>query len=46
MNKIVREHYPVEKLPEDLQRHFEKDALVTVQLQLEQQLATVLYAPP
>ena len=44
MNKIVREHYPVEKLPEDLRVHFSQDALVTIQLQQEE--ANVQFAPP
>jgi hypothetical protein len=33
MNKIVREHYPVEKLPEDLRRSLPNG--VTVRLTLE-----------
>ena len=32
MNKIVREHYPVEKLPEDLRRLVGGAASVTVEL--------------
>ena len=43
MNKIVREHYPVENLPEDLQHHFAKDALVTVRVELEE--PDVQFAP-
>jgi hypothetical protein len=38
MNKIVREHYPVEKLPEDLRDAFPSDALVTVQVVQEDEL--------
>jgi hypothetical protein len=30
MNKVVREHYPVEKLPEDLRGGFPPDARVRV----------------
>lgn len=30
MNKIVREHYPVSKLPEELRAGFERDADVRV----------------
>ena len=30
MNKIVREHYPVSRLPDDLRGGLEADALVTV----------------
>ena len=30
MNKIVREHYPVSKLPDDLQREFEGFESVTL----------------
>ena len=32
MNKIVREHYPVEKLPEDLRRLVANSASVTIEL--------------
>jgi hypothetical protein len=32
MNKIVREHYPVEKLPEDLRRLVSDAESVTVEL--------------
>jgi len=32
MNKIVREHYPVERLPEDLREHFPGAETVTVEL--------------
>lgn len=32
MNKIVREHYPVENLPEDLRMHFSKGISVTVEI--------------
>ncbi|NGP18349.1 hypothetical protein [Devosia aurantiaca] len=30
MNRIVRQHYPVEKLPEDLREHFPDAEAVTV----------------
>ncbi len=43
MNKIVREHYPVEKLPEDLRKDFPADALVTVRIVQEDEL---VFAPP
>ncbi|KQX40315.1 hypothetical protein ASD04_06705 [Devosia sp. Root436] len=32
MNKIVREHYPVENLPEDLRVHFPAATSVTVEV--------------
>lgn len=32
MNKIVREHYPVEKLPEDLRELFPGQSEVTVEI--------------
>ena len=35
MNRIVREHYPVEKLPEDLREGFSKGAAVTVTIEVE-----------
>lgn len=35
MNKIVREHYPVEKLPEDLRAGLEVGQKVTVTLEEE-----------
>jgi hypothetical protein len=35
MNKIVREHYPVERLPEDLRGGLEGQATVTVTLEQE-----------
>ena len=44
MNKIVREHYPAEKLPEDLREPFAEDALVTVQIQ--QEVTSLQLAPP
>lgn len=42
MNKIVREHYPVEKLPEDLRVHFPNAVSVTVEVAEEN---VVLQAP-
>lgn len=33
MNRIVREHYPVEKLPEDLREGLAHSAFVTVTVQ-------------
>lgn len=38
MNKIVREHYPVSKLPEDLQREF--DGAKTVRIVSEEAAST------
>jgi len=35
MNKIVKEHYPVEKLPDDISRHFPKGASVTLEVSQE-----------
>ncbi|WP_165216179.1 hypothetical protein [Affinirhizobium pseudoryzae] len=35
MNKIVREHYPVEKLPEDLREGLEPGATVRVVLEVD-----------
>jgi hypothetical protein len=35
MNKIVREHYPVEKLPEDLREGLQAGATVRVVLEVE-----------
>lgn len=35
MNKIVREHYPVERLPEDLRRDFGFTRTVTVTIEPE-----------
>lgn len=35
MNKIVREHYPVEKLPEDLRADLPAGASVTVEITAE-----------
>ena len=35
MNKIVREHYPVEKLPEDLRRLVPGVAEVTIEVTVE-----------
>jgi hypothetical protein len=35
MNKIVREHYPVANLPEDLREEFEGLDTVTVQIQTD-----------
>jgi hypothetical protein len=39
MNRIVKEHYPVEKLPEDLREGFEPDALVTLTIEPDAQTA-------
>jgi hypothetical protein len=36
MNKIVREHYPVENLPEDLREGLEAGATVRVVLEVEE----------
>lgn len=36
MNKIVREHYPASKLPEDLRPSGDPDAHVTVTIEPEQ----------
>ncbi len=35
MNRIVREHYPVEKLPEDLREGFSQGAAVAVTIEVE-----------
>lgn len=35
MNKIVREHYPVERLPDDISKHFPRGASVTLQVSEE-----------
>jgi len=35
MNKIVRAHYPVEKLPQELREGFEPNARVTVTIEPE-----------
>lgn len=35
MNKIVREHYPVERLPADLQAGLPKEGLVRIELEPE-----------
>lgn len=35
MNKIIREHYPVEKLPEDLRANLPAGANVTVEITQE-----------
>ncbi|WP_245944971.1 hypothetical protein [Pelagibacterium lacus] len=32
MNKIVLHHYPVDKLPEDLRRHFSRGGSVTLEV--------------
>jgi 3,4-dihydroxy-2-butanone 4-phosphate synthase len=37
MNKIVREHYPVANLPEDLREGLEEGATVTVVLEVDTQ---------
>lgn len=36
MNKIVIEHYPASKLPDDMRQGFAKDASVTVIIEEEQ----------
>lgn len=36
MNKIVREHYPVANLPEDLREGLERDATVRVVVEVEE----------
>jgi hypothetical protein len=36
MNKIVREHYPVSKLPEDLRQEFEGSDTVRITIQEEE----------
>jgi hypothetical protein len=36
MNRIVREHYPVERLPEDLREHFPDASVVTVSVAEEE----------
>jgi hypothetical protein len=40
MNKIVREHYPASKLPEDLRPSDDPDARVTVTIEKEEGPAT------
>jgi len=35
MNRIVLEHYPVEKLPEDLRKHFSRGGSVTLEVKEE-----------
>lgn len=35
MNRIVREHYPVERLPEDLRVGLPREAFVTVTVQAD-----------
>lgn len=40
MNKIVKTHYPVEKLPEDLRKDLPEGGAVTVTLELEQDWET------
>jgi hypothetical protein len=35
MNKIVRQHYPAEKLPLELREGFAPDALVTITVEVE-----------
>jgi hypothetical protein len=35
MNKIVREHYPASRLPEDLRKGVEDNAMVTVTIVVE-----------
>lgn len=36
VNKIIREHYPASKLPEDLREGIREDALVTVTIEWEE----------
>lgn len=36
MNKIVREHYPVANLPEDLREGLERDATVKIVVEVEE----------
>jgi hypothetical protein len=36
MNVIVRKHYPVDKLPEDLREGLPRDGLVTIEILPEQ----------
>jgi len=38
MNKIVREHYPVEKLPDDIRVHFPAGTSVTLEVSGEAEL--------
>jgi hypothetical protein len=40
MNKIVREHYPVANLPDDLREGLAADATVRVVLEVEEQAST------
>lgn len=35
MNRIVKEHYPVERLPEDLRGQLPREAKVTVTVEME-----------
>lgn len=35
MNKIVLEHYPADRLPDDVRRHFAKGASVTLEVREE-----------
>jgi hypothetical protein len=46
MNKIVREHYPVEKLPEDLRPLVEGASEVTIVLTVEDDGEDEQNAPP
>jgi len=43
MNKIVREHYPVENLPEDLRAEFPGARFVTVEVAVDDEIT---FAPP
>jgi hypothetical protein len=36
MNRIVKEHYPVEKLPEDLREQLPEDVKVKITVEVEQ----------
>jgi hypothetical protein len=42
MNRIVREHYPAEKLPPDLREGFAADARVTITIETEAEPETVM----
>jgi hypothetical protein len=42
MNKVVREHYPAERLPEDLRRGIDPSAKVTITVELEEPAQPVM----
>ena len=46
MNKIVREHYPVENLPEDLRELLPDAAEVTIEVTVEDDEEDTTIAPP